>query len=232
MRGAPARTVAPVERGRGTLVSVNTGRERPIAAKAGTTGIDKRPVDGPVAVSAPGPKGVGGSGLAGDHISDTANHGGNDQAVYAYAREDLDAWQVDLGRDLPSGAFGENLTTLGVDVNGAVIGETWAVGTALLQVSCPRMPCVTFAVWLGQRRWVPRFTAARTPGAYLRVLRAGEVSAGDAVRVVDVPDHGVDVRTAFAAMTTSPELLPRLRDVPQLPVEDSEAVRRRLRERS
>ena len=212
----------------GAVVSVNVGLERPIAAKGGTSGIDKRPVAGPVAVRAPGPKGVGGSGLVGDHISDTAHHGGDDQAVYAYAREDLDAWAVELGRPLPGGTFGENLTTTGVEVTGAVIGETWAVGTALLQVSCPRIPCVTFAVWLGQERWLPRFTAARVPGAYLRVLRGGEVRAGDAVRVLDVPGHGVDVGTAFAALTTRPELLPLLREVPQFPAEGREVVERRL----
>ena len=167
---------------RGELISVNVGQERPIAAKGGTSGIDKRPVQGPVGVRAPGPKGVGGSGLTGDHVSDTANHGGDDQAVYAYAREDLDVWETELGRALSCGSFGENLTTAAVDVSGAVIGETWEVGSALLQVSCPRIPCVTFAVWLGQVRWVPRFTAARVPGAYLRVLRGGEVRAGDAVR--------------------------------------------------
>jgi MOSC domain-containing protein YiiM len=215
----------------GRVLSVNVGRERPIAAKGGTTGIDKRPVAGPVAVRAPGPKLAGrsgASGLEGDHISDTAHHGGDDQAVYAYAREDLDAWGLELGRELPGGTFGENLTTAGVDVNGAVIGEVWEVGTAVLQVSAPRVPCVTFAVWLGQERWVPRFTDARTPGAYLRVLREGEVAAGDAVRVVSRPSHGVEVRTVFAATTTSPELLPLLRDVPELPAEDRAQLLRRL----
>lgn len=215
----------------GRVLSVNVGRERPITAKGGTTGIDKRPVDGPVAVRAPGPKlagRTGASGLAGDHISDTAHHGGDDQAVYAYAREDLDAWGRELGRELPGGTFGENLTTVGVDVNGAVVGEVWEVGTALLQVSAPRIPCVTFAVWLGERRWVPRFTEVRTPGAYLRVLRDGHVAAGDAVRVLSRPAHGVDVRTVFAATTTAPELLPLLRDVPELPAEDRALVLRRL----
>ncbi len=211
------------------MLSVNVGRERPIAAKGGTSGIDKRPVDGPVAVRAPGPKGVGGSGLAGDHVSDTANHGGDDQAVYAYAREDLDAWEARLHRALPGGTFGENLTTAGVDVTGAVIGEVWEVGTALLQVSCPRLPCVTFAVRMGEPRWLATFTAARVPGAYLRVLRAGEVRAGDAVRVRDVPAHGVSIGTAFAALTTRPDLLPLLRAVPQLPAGDRREARRRAR---
>ncbi|NAZ83003.1 MOSC domain-containing protein [Kineococcus sp. R8] len=209
------------------LLSVNVGARRPVAAKSGTSGIDKRPVAGPVAVRAPGPKGTGGSGLVGDHISDTANHGGDHQAVYAYAREDLDAWETELGRNLPNGTFGENLTTAGLAVNGAVIGETWAVGDVVLQVSCPRIPCVTFAVWLGERRWLPRFTRARVPGAYLRVLVPGTLQAGAEVRVLDVPAHGVTVATAFAAFTTEPELLPLLRDVPELPPEDAEVVGRR-----
>nr|WP_205709292.1 MOSC domain-containing protein [Kineococcus siccus] len=208
-------------------MSVNVGARRPVAAKSGTSGIDKRPVAGPVAVRAPGPKGTGGSGLVGDHISDTANHGGDHQAVYAYAREDLDAWETELGRNLPNGTFGENLTTAGLAVNGAVIGETWAVGDVVLQVSCPRIPCVTFAVWLGERRWLPRFTRARVPGAYLRVLVPGTLQAGAEVRVLDVPAHGVTVATAFAAFTTEPELLPLLRDVPELPPEDAEVVGRR-----
>lgn len=211
-----------------SILSVNVGERRAIAAKSGTSGIDKRPVDGPVEVRAPGPKGVGGSGLVGDHISDTANHGGDDQAVYAYAREDLDVWERELGRPLANGCFGENLTTAGIDVTGAVIGERWVLGDVVLQVSCPRIPCVTFAVWLGEQRWVPRFTRARVPGAYLRVLTPGTLTAGSPVRVTDVPAHGVTVATAFAAFTTEPDLLPLLRDVPELPREDAEAVAQRL----
>jgi MOSC domain-containing protein YiiM len=211
-----------------SILSVNVGERRSIAAKSGTSGIDKRPAEGPVQVRAPGPKGVGGSGLVGDHISDTANHGGDDQAVYAYAREDLDAWERDLGRPLANGTFGENLTTAGVDVNGAVIGERWVVGDVVLQVSCPRIPCVTFAVWVGEQKWLPRFTRARVPGAYLRVLTPGTLTAGAEVRVTDVPAHGVTVATAFAAFTTEPELLLLLQGVPELPREDSEAVARRL----
>ncbi|WP_337059389.1 MOSC domain-containing protein [Kineococcus sp. G2] len=215
----------------GRVLSVNVGAERPIAAKGGTSGIDKRPVDGPVAVRAPGPKGVGGSGLAGDHVSDTANHGGDDQAVHAYAREDLDRWEAELGRSLPGGVFGENLTTAGVDVTGAVLGEVWEVGSAVLQVSCPRIPCVTFAVRMGEERWLSRFTAARVPGAYLRVLRAGEVRAGDPVRVRERPGHGVTIGESFAALTTEPVLLPRLLDVPEFPAEDRAAIARRLARR-
>ena len=89
------------------------------------TGIDKQPVPGPVRVAAPGPKGIGGSGLAGDAVCHKRHHGGDDQAVYAVAREDLDDWERELGRTLPAGSFGENLTTQGVDVSGALIGERW-----------------------------------------------------------------------------------------------------------
>ncbi|MFD7416431.1 MOSC domain-containing protein, partial [Kitasatospora purpeofusca] len=111
------------------LLTVNIGRRRPNPWKGlDATGIDKRPVDGPVFVSAPGPKGTGAVGLAGDRVYDVKHHGGPDQAVYAYAREDLDAWQEELGRPLANGVFGENLTTLGLDVNGALIGERWRVG--------------------------------------------------------------------------------------------------------
>ena len=132
------------------LLSVNVGRPRPNPWKGlSATGIDKRPVDGPVAVRAPGPKGTGEVGLAGDRVYDVKHHGGPDQAVYAYAREDLDGWEAELGRPLANGVFGENLTTLGLDVNGALIGERWRIGpTVVLEVSCPRIPCATFQGWL------------------------------------------------------------------------------------
>src|SRR3954454_20938185 len=105
------------------LLSVNVGKPRPNPWKGlSATGIDKQPVDGPVAVSAPGPKGTGAVGLAGDRVYDVKHHGGVDQAVYAYAREDLDSWEPELGRPLHNGAFRENLTSLGLDVNGALIG--------------------------------------------------------------------------------------------------------------
>jgi MOSC domain-containing protein YiiM len=122
------------------VISVNVGRPRPNPwKKLSATGIDKRPVPGPV-------------GLAGDRVYDVKHHGGSDQAVYAYAREDLDRWAAELGRELPNGSFGENLTTAGLDVNGALLGERWRVGAGLLlEVSCPRIPCATFQGWLDRR---------------------------------------------------------------------------------
>ncbi|MCQ6555248.1 MOSC domain-containing protein [Streptomyces sp. C10-9-1] len=196
------------------LLSVNIGRAEAVpytTAATGTTGIDKRPTDGPVAVADPGPRGTGGSGLAGDAIGDLRHHGGTHQAVYAFAREDLDAWEQRLGRPLRNGIFGENLTTLGVDVNGALVGERWRVGAELvLEVTCGRIPCRVFADRLGERGWVKRFTRQGEPGAYLRVVEPGEIRVGDPVEVVHRPTHGITVATAFRAETAERRLLPAL----------------------
>ncbi|MFF8569939.1 MOSC domain-containing protein [Streptomyces sp. NPDC015140] len=196
------------------LLSVNLGRAKTVPYTdhpEGVTGIDKRPADGPVRVAAPGPKGVGASGLAGDTVCDTRHHGGEDQAVYAVAREDLDDWERELGRVLPSGSFGENLTTTGLDVSGALIGERWRVGPdLLLEVTSGRIPCRTFQGHMGEQRWVKRFTEKAVPGAYFRVVEPGEIRAGDPVRIVHRPDHEVTVALQFRAVTTQRELLPRL----------------------
>ncbi|WP_329365277.1 MOSC domain-containing protein [Streptomyces sp. NBC_01483] len=196
------------------LLSLNVGHPRAVPytdQPRGVTGIDKRPVDGPVRVAAPGPKGVGASGLAGDAVCDLRHHGGNDQAVYAVAREDLDDWGRELGRPLASGSFGENLTTEGLDVSGARIGERWRVGSeVVLEVTCGRVPCRTFQGHLGERRWVKRFTQKGAPGAYLRVIEPGEIRAGDPIAIVHRPDHEVTVALAFRAETTERTLLPRV----------------------
>ncbi|MFD8217179.1 MOSC domain-containing protein [Streptomyces sp. NPDC059697] len=196
------------------LLSLNIGRARAVPytdQPEGVTGIDKRPVDGPVRVAAPGPKGVGASGLAGDAVCDLRHHGGNDQAVYAVAREDLDDWGRELGRPLASGAFGENLTTQGLDVSGARIGERWRVGSeVVLEVTCGRIPCRTFQGHVGEQRWVKRFTQKGAPGAYLRVIEPGEIRAGDPIQVVHRPDHEVTVALAFRAETTERALLTRV----------------------
>ena len=196
------------------LLSLNLGRAQAVAytdQPEGLTGIGKQPVDGPVRVAAPGPKGVGASGLAGDAVCDMRHHGGDHQAVYAVAREDLDDWERELGRALPSGAFGENLTTEGLDVSGARIGERWRIGSeVVLEVTCGRIPCRTFQEHLGEKGWVRRFTHKGAPGAYLRVVEPGEIRSGDPIEIVHRPDHDVTVALQFRAVTLERGLLPRL----------------------
>jgi MOSC domain-containing protein YiiM len=205
---------SPYRRGVAHLESVNVGVPKPYVGKGGRSGIDKMPAAGPVAVTVPG---WGASGMAGDTIVDKPNHGGPDQAVYAYAREDLDVWARRLDRSIRGGFFGENLTTVGLDVTGAVVGEVWRVGTVALQVTAPRIPCVTFTDQMKRPRWVKEFTAHGAPGAYLRVLEPGELRAGDAITVTDRPDSPVTIGVMFRAVTSEPELLPLLLDAPLIP---------------
>jgi MOSC domain-containing protein YiiM len=195
-----------------SVLSVNVGVIGPTAhSDVRVTGIDKHPVTDTVMVREPGPRGSGGSGVVGDPICDLRHHGGTDQAVYAYAREDLDFWERELGRELRCGVFGENLTTVDIDVTRTVIGECWRVGeTCVLEVTSPRIPCRTFAGWLAEQRWVRRFTQQAAPGAYLRVIVAGPVRAGDAIEVVRRPEHDITVRFMFCAMTTQKHLFPEL----------------------
>jgi len=214
--------------------SINLAVPEPNPAKGvGVTGINKQPVDRLVTVRAPGPKTTGlHSGLVGDQIFDIENHGGDDQAVYAYAREDYDWWQARLSRRLVNGIFGENLTTEGVDVNGAVIGERWRIGPRLvLQPTFGRIPCATFQYKMGVPRWVKTFTRAIRPGAYLRVLEPGDIWAGDPVTVEDRPAHGVTIAQAFRAYMTEPALLPELIETHGLPDGLREILTNRLARR-
>ena len=200
------------------VLSVNVALpvDIPEVGSAAVTAINKRPVTGPVAAYS--------LGLAGDEVGDTRFHGGPDKAVYAFAREDLDLWSRRLGTHLASGSmFGENLTTVGIDVNEAVVGERWRVGTTLLEVCTVRIPCKVFANWLmlsghAAAGWMKRFTAEARPGPYLRVLEDGVLQAGDEVVVEHRPEHGVTVSTMFRALTSDRSLLPRLLQVEALPL--------------
>lgn len=196
------------------LISVNLGRATAVDytdADGGVTGHGKRPVPGPVRVFAPGLKATGlGSGLEGDAVCDRRHHGGDHQAVYAYAREDLDRWETELGRELPGGIFGENFTTSGIDLNTARLGDRWRVGADLvLEVASARIPCRTFQGAVGESAWVKRFTQEARPGAYLRVIEEGSVSPGDTIEIIHRPDHDVTVQLWFRAFTTERALLPR-----------------------
>ncbi|GAA1544273.1 MOSC domain-containing protein [Nocardioides humi] len=180
-------------------------------AGLGRTSIDKRAVGGPVEVHP--------LGIEGDQVSDTQHHGGLDQAVYAYAREDLDFWEQRLGMPIRDGQFGENLTTEGIDVNALEIGSRLRVGLpgvgVLLEAVAVRIPCNDFKGWMGEsgydpRAWVKRFTAEARPGPYFRVLETGRIAPGDPVEVVHAPGHGVTVRDMFVALSTDRSRLPDL----------------------
>lgn len=212
-----------------SVLTVNTAR---VAVDLGElhSGINKRPSDEPLQVRAPGPrKGGLGSGVVGDSIGNSRHHGGDDQAVYAYAREDLDDWQVRLGRDLTNGMFGENITTSGVDVTNCLVGERWSIGTdgLVLEATSPRTPCKTFSTWLEIPGWIKTFTTAALPGAYFRVIEPGTMRAGDPIEVIVRPDHSVTVGMVFRALMLDSSLMPALAAADALPDKLKQQVARR-----
>jgi len=187
--------------GGASVRSVNVGRREANPAKGvGVTGIGKRPVEA-ARLRAPGPKHGGlGSGLVDDFIGDVQHHGGDRQAVYAFAREELDRWAHRLEREIPDGLFGENLTTTGIDVDAAGVGDRWAVGDeVVLEVTGPRIPCATFAVRMGHRGWLRTFAQVARSGAYLAIISGGTVRPGDPIRVVARADHEVPLPVVFSA---------------------------------
>ncbi|MBS1881370.1 MAG: MOSC domain-containing protein [Actinobacteria bacterium] len=196
----------------GRLISVNVGLPKLVdtGQREVETAIWKHPVEGRVKVR--------GINLEGDRQADRSVHGGPDKAVYAYALEEVRTWEEELGRELGAGAFGENLTTEGVDVSGAVLGERWRVGTTVLEVVQPRLPCFKLGLRMGDPTFVKRFARASRPGAYLKIVAEGELGAGDAIEV-DLdgrPDHGVSVRLVSEAMLVDHGLIARAREAPQL----------------
>ena len=210
----------------GQVVSVNVGQavDASWAKAIKRTAIDKRPVTTRVA--------VGRLGVAGDTQADKKNHGGPEQAVYAYAREDLDWWAARLGAgELRSGIFGENLTLRGVDVNDALLGERWRVGSALLEVTGPRVPCAVFRAWMDRPGWVKQFTQAERTGAYLRVLEEGDVAAGDPAVVEHRPERGagVTVTESFRAFHGDQDLMRRILALPSRSARWDEVAERVLR---
>lgn len=178
------------------LALCRVGNLLPDAGPVGVTAIGKHPVAERLRVRP--------FGLHGDVQADRKHHGGLTKALYAYASEDAAFWASELGRDIPAGLFGENLHTAGLDVNGAEIGERWAIGDELVvEVTCPRTPCATFQRRMHEQHWVKRFTQAGRPGAYLSVVKAGTIGAGDPIRIVSRPGHGVTVASFFAGADAS-----------------------------
>ena len=165
---------------------------------------------------------VHGVNLDGDDQADRRVHGGPDKAVYAYAREDTDWWSDELERELSPGAFGENLTTDGVDVSGAVIGERWRIGSTELEVCQPRLPCFKLGLAFGDPGMLRRFARAGRPGAYLRIVTEGELGAGDAIEIRARPDHGITVATVARAIVSDDELLAVAARAPALPADLAE----------
>jgi MOSC domain-containing protein YiiM len=211
--------------GRVEAVCVSGPDLRPLPdRRPNRTGIDKQPVPGRVA--------VGALGLAGDVQVNRRHHGGEGQAVYAYAQEDADWWAAELGRELPPGRFGENLRTSGLDLRNAVLGDRWQVGTALLEVTAWRVPCANFARFWDIPDLVKRFSAHGATGAYLRVLQTGEIGAGDVVEIVARPDHGITVETGFRIAMTENSRLPELAPALQfLPVKDRPKLAQKIERR-
>ena len=174
----------------------------------GRTGIDKRSVAGHIEFK--------NNGVAGDRIIDTNVHGGYDQAVYAYAREDALWWEKEIGEEIHAGRFGENLTTEGIDVNVALVGEQWRIGSVILEVSQPRIPCRVFAGFWKRATLIKDFTQAGRPGAYLRIIQEGTAQAGDAIDVIFKPDHSVSISDLFSAKSGERAKINEIKVVPQL----------------
>ncbi|MEO3942172.1 MOSC domain-containing protein [Paenarthrobacter nicotinovorans] len=175
----------------------------PDTGNVGVTAMDKRPVEGPVKVHK--------LGLHGDVQANRVDHGGEDQALYAYSQADADFWAAELQREVPAGLFGENLRVSGIETTGAVIGERWKIGLDVeVEVTSPRVPCATFQRVLDEPQWVKRFTQAGRVGTYLRVIRTGTISAGDHIHRTFVPKHGITVGQWFSE--PDPELVQILLD--------------------
>ena len=206
----------------GRVLSVNVGRPRAIEwfGRTETTSIWKSPVEGRVMVR--------GVNLDGDDQADREAHGGPEKAIYAYASEDTAWWESQLGCSLGPAAFGENLTLVGVDVSGAVVGERWGIGSALFEVAQPRFPCWKLGARMNDPHFPDLFRAARRPGAYLRIVREGEVAAGDEARIVHRPAHGLTLRTVVDIYETERDRAPEFLEIPELAAGLKSWARRRL----
>ena len=174
----------------GAITSVNVGLPRSARwqGREVLSGIWKEPVEGPIEAV--------GVNLVGDDQADRRVHGGDDKAIYAYAVEDYAWWEPDTG-PLAPGTFGENLTTVGIDLNASSIGDRWRVGSAVLEVAQPRQPCFKLAMRMDDVAFPGRFDAAGRPGAYLRIIEPGRISAGDAVAITPAVQPAVTIGELF-----------------------------------
>jgi len=173
------------------LISVNVGQEQTLQRKdrVEKTGIFKLPTDKPVKVTKPG--------LEGDVILSRKHHGGPDQAIYVYGVTDYEWWSRELGKEIPPGTFGENLTISELESAQFYVGDALHIGDVILQVTAPRIPCGTFAARMDDPQWIQRFRHAERPGLYCRVIREGIVKAGDSVTLERYTNETISIPDMF-----------------------------------
>ena len=166
-------------------VNVGTPRMAPYGNATVTTSIWKSPVTGRVAVR--------GHNLGGDRQADLTVHGGRNKAVYLYPAEHYEYWANELAEELPFGAFGENLTTLGLLEERVRIGDRFRIGSSVLEVTQPRMPCFKLGIRFGRPDMVKRFWLAGRPGIYFSIAEEGELGAGDGIEQVGEGPEAITV---------------------------------------
>lgn len=195
------------------LLSVNVGTIQPIknGKPSGKTGIFKIPTSAPIY--------IGQLGLAGDAILDTENHGGVDQAVYVFGSSDYAWWSNELGQELAPGTFGENLTISSLESATFNIGDRLRVGAVLLEVTAPRIPCVTLAARMGDPAFVKRFRHGERPGLYCRVIETGSVCAGDPVTFEAYPGDTVAAIALFRLFYEQNETVDDLERILAAPID-------------
>ena len=208
------------------LLSINVGRPREVLwnGKQVRTSIYKAPVEGRVRVAK--------LNLKGDEQSDLSVHGGPDKAVYAYPSEHYPFWRKELpDMDLPLAIFGENFTTEGLLEDSVHIGDKIQIGSAEFVVTQPRMPCYKLSIRFGRADMVKRFLQSGRTGFYLAVLREGEVTAGDSIKLLARDEHSVtvaDIVSLYSADATNQDLLHRVSELPALPAGWRDYFRQRI----
>lgn len=197
------------------LVSINVGLPREVVWEGKTvlTGIFKEPVGGIVNLRT--------LNLDGDGQADLSVHGGRDKAVYAYPAEHYDYWRGELSDlELPWGMFGENFTTVGLSEDQVNIGDRFRIGSSVVMVTQPRMPCYKLGIKFGRESIIKLFLASGRSGIYFKVLEEGEVMAGNTIELIDRDKNNVtvaDIVRLYAHEKTDPVMLRRAIEVEALP---------------
>ncbi len=194
----------------GKLTSLNVGRIRELEHNGVPvkTAIYKSPTSDPQRLA--------NNYVGEDQQADLKNHGGPHKAVYAYASEDYDWWEKNLDRELPPGTFGENLTTSGIDISNAKVGDRWNIGAAVLEVSEPRIPCFKLGIRMQDGRFQQAFAKANRPGAYLRIITEGEVCVEQTVECTPTSEPTITVAEIARIYNSDRDAAVSLLDVAKL----------------